>query len=473
MFENRKTSIIILTYNNINYNRICIESIRKYTTTGTYEIIIVDNNSTDGTREWLKEQNDIKLILNDENVGFPRGCNLGIEAAEKDNDILLLNNDTKVSPRWLDNLKICLYSNESIGAVGPITNNCSNYQGINVPYSTIDHMIEFASNNNISTPKRWEQKPRLIAFCMLIKRTVIDNIGNLDERFTPGNFEDDDLCMRIIDAGYKLMVCNDSFIHHFGSTSFKKDFTSFNNALIINAQKFEVKWGFNSNNSSSIKFDIVGQINEPNEKVLNIIEFDCGLGATLFKLKYMYPNSKIYGIETNENIAKICGKMIEIMVEDFEDIYTMKFKENKLNFFDYIIIGDRLQLSKDPWKLLKELKNFLKPGGYIIATISNIMHYSVIKELLRGSFVYNKNSILNVRNFNKFFTLADIHEIFKESGYVNPYVFHYYTEISQEDNEFLNNLCSIIGNDMKEYFLSYEYVAKFQKDINDINSNIQ
>jgi len=472
MFENRKTSIIILTYNNIDYNRICIESIRKYTTAGTYEIIIVDNNSTDGTREWLKEQNDIKLILNNENVGFPRGCNVGIEAAEKDNDILLLNNDTKVAPRWLENLKICLYSDETIGAVGPITNNCSNYQGINVSYSNVDDMIEFASNNNISTPKRWEQKSRLIAFCILVKRKVINKIGNLDERFTPGNFEDDDLCMRIIEAGYKLMVCNDSFIHHFGSTSFKKDFTNFNNALIINAQRFEEKWGFNSNDSSVIKFDILGQIVETNEKELNILEFDCGLGATLFRLKYIYPNAKIYGLETNKNISKICGKMIEIMTEDFEDIYTMKFKENKLNFFDYIIIGDRLQLSKDPWKLLKELKKFLKPGGYIIATVSNVMHYSVIKELLNGNFMYNRNSILNVRNYNKFFTLADIQRIFEESGYVNPYIFHYYTEISQEDNKFLNNLCNVIGNNMKEYFLSYEYVAKFQKDINDKNNNI-
>lgn len=51
MFQNKKTSIIILTYNNINYNQICLESIRKYTTLGTYEIIIVDNNSSDGTRE--------------------------------------------------------------------------------------------------------------------------------------------------------------------------------------------------------------------------------------------------------------------------------------------------------------------------------------------------------------------------------------------------------------------------------------
>ncbi|MDF2520933.1 MAG: hypothetical protein K0R84_1561, partial [Clostridia bacterium] len=89
-----KTSIIILTYNNLEYNKLCIESIREYTQKGTYEIIIVDNHSTDGTVEWLKEQKDLRLILNDENQGFPKGCNQGIEMAEEGNDILLLNNDT-------------------------------------------------------------------------------------------------------------------------------------------------------------------------------------------------------------------------------------------------------------------------------------------------------------------------------------------------------------------------------------------
>ena len=72
MSDNRKTSIIILTYNNLMYNIICIDSIRKYTKKDTYEIIVVDNNSTDGTREWLKEQKDIIVILNDENVGFQK-----------------------------------------------------------------------------------------------------------------------------------------------------------------------------------------------------------------------------------------------------------------------------------------------------------------------------------------------------------------------------------------------------------------
>jgi len=464
MIVNKKTSIIILTYNNLIYNHICIDSIRKYTKENTYEIIVVDNNSTDGTREWLKEQKDIKAILNDENVGFPKGCNIGIVAADIENDILLLNNDTVVTPRWLDNLKACIYSDDKIGGVASITNNCSNYQSVIVPYIDVKDMIPFADANNISNPDKWEQKARLVAFCMLIKRDVLNKIGIMDERFSPGNFEDDDLCMRIIEAGYKMMLCNDSFIHHFGSSSFSKDYTEFNNVLSINRKKLEDKWGFNSNVGSMVKFDIIERVNEPKDKQLNILEFDCGLGATLLKLKYNYPNAKIYGIETDANVAKLGGKILELVTDDFEENYSMSFEEDKSNFFDYIILGNRLQQSKDPWTLLNEVKRFLKPGGYIIATIPNVMHHSVIKGLLSGSFMYNENSILS-RSNNKLFTLKDIHKIFDECGYINPFVFHYYTGLTPEEDKLLNNICSIVGEDMKGYFLSYEYVAKFQKSL--------
>jgi GT2 family glycosyltransferase/ubiquinone/menaquinone biosynthesis C-methylase UbiE len=466
MEETKNTSIIILTYNNLNYNRICLESIKKYTKEGTYEIIVVDNNSTDGTREWLKAQPDIKLILNDENLGFPKGCNMGIHVSEKENDILFLNNDTNVAPRWLDNLKQCLYSCDNIGATSSITNCCSNYQAISVSYKNIEDMITFATSNNISSPDKWEQKSRLVAFCMLIKREVIDKIGFFDERFTPGNFEDDDLCMRIIGAGYKLMLCNDSFIHHYGSSSFKKDITSFNKILKLNAEKFQEKWGFNSNSCSLLKFDIIDRINEPREKELNILEFDCGLGSNLLRLKYLYPNSNIYGLETNESVAKLCNNMFEVTTKDFEKDYVISFKEPKFNFFDYIIIGNRLQLSKDPWKLLTEIRRFLKPGGYIIATIPNVMNYSIIKDLLKGQFIYGDNSIIN-RDCCKFFTLFDIQKIFNECRYVNPYIFHYYTAIKAEDANFIEQICSIVGENMKGHFLSYEYVAKFQKNLSD------
>ncbi|MGK0469309.1 glycosyltransferase [Clostridium sp.] len=464
MSENIKTSIIILTYNNLIYNKICVDSIRKYTKENTYEIVVVDNNSTDGTREWLKNQKDIVTVLNDENVGFPKGCNIGIGVSQKENDILFLNNDTVVTPRWLDNLKACVYSDDKIGGVASITNSCSNYQSISVPYDDIKDMIPFAEANNISNPEKWEEKVRLVAFCMLVKREVLNKIGIMDERFTPGNFEDDDLCMRIIESGYKMMLCNDSFIHHFGSSSFNKDYIKFNNILTMNRKKLVDKWGFNSNVSSTLKFDVIERINEPKEKHLNILEFDCGLGATLLKLKYMYPNSKIYGVETNESVARLGGKIIELLNDDFEENYSRSFKKDKIDFFDYIIIGNRLQQSKDPWMLLKEVKRFLKPGGYIIATIPNLMHPSVIKGLLSGSFMYNENSILD-RSNNSFFTLTDIYKIFNECGYINPFVFHYYVDLTPEEDKVLNDICSIVGTDMKGYFLSYEYVAKFQKSL--------
>lgn len=463
MIPTNKTSIIILTYNNLNYNIICLDSIRKYTDADSYEIIVVDNNSTDGTREWLKEQSDIKLILNDENIGFPKGCNIGINAAEKNNDILFLNNDTKVTPRWLSNLKTCLYSNDKIGAAASITNNCSNYQSIDITYKNMEELIEFADRNNISTPEKWEEKTRLVAFCMLVKREVINLIGNFDERFSPGNFEDDDLSMRIIESNYKLMVCHDSFIHHFGSASFNNDNSKFNALLKENAQKFQEKWHFNSNHESIIKFDVINCINEPFDKVLNILQLDCDLSATLLRLKYMYPKARLYGIETDPNVARICGKIIEVITEDFEENYILNFKENKENFFDYIILGNKLQSSSNPWKLLKEIKKFLKPGGYIIATLPNVMHYSVIKTILNGQFICSQNPLLD-KSYNKFFTLSDIYNMFDESGYVNPYILQYHNERTHEDDTFLNQICSIVGENMRWHFLSYEYVAKFQRD---------
>lgn len=234
-----KTSIIILTYNGLKYSKNCIESIRKYTEKD-YEIIVVDNNSTDGTKNWLSMQRDIKVIYNNENFGFPIGCNQGIRAA-CGNDILLLNNDIIVTPNWLKNLRKCLYSSKNIGAVGPITNKCSNKQSINLRYDSINDMIKWCKKYNISNPSKWENRSKLVGFCFFFKREVINKIGLLDERFSPGNYEDDDYSLRIRRAGYKLVLCRDTFIYHYGGVSFfRYDYLKL---LNMNRDKFEKKWG--------------------------------------------------------------------------------------------------------------------------------------------------------------------------------------------------------------------------------------
>ncbi|MBE6102684.1 MAG: glycosyltransferase family 2 protein [Selenomonas ruminantium] len=195
------TSIIILSFNTLNLTRMCLESIRAHTPE-EYELILVDNASTDGSPEYLRGQADIRLIENKENMGFPKGCNQGLEIARGDS-LLLLNSDTVVTENWLANLKRGLYSNGKVGAVSCLSNNVSNGQQIHVPYGgDMEAMQAFAAGFNHSNPAKWEERPHLVGFCYLFKREVYEAVGGLDERFTPGNFEDNDYSLRIIEKGY-------------------------------------------------------------------------------------------------------------------------------------------------------------------------------------------------------------------------------------------------------------------------------
>ncbi|VYU41755.1 Chondroitin synthase [Clostridium tertium] len=366
-----KTSIIILTYNNFDYNKICIESIKKYTN-NNYEIIVVDNHSTDGTVEWLKTQNDIRVIYNKENLGFPKGCNQGISIATGE-EILLLNNDTIVTPKWLENLKECLYSSESIGAVGSVTNSCPNYQTISTDYASVEEMIQFAEKYNECEPKKWEERLRLIGYCMLIKKDVIDKIGLLDERFTPGNFEDDDYSFRIRNAGYKLMLCKNSFIHHFGSASFEKISKEYSELLINNRKKFLEKWGFDPYHLIDIEKEAADIIIEKAKPNSNILHLGCAGGATLLKIKSELPSSNLYGIEEHKEVVS--------NIEHFANISFGNFEKLKLyleNYFDNIIITLNDNMMDDIDKIILNASVHTKNEGYIFISIP-VNYYENIK----------------------------------------------------------------------------------------------
>lgn len=241
MNESGVTSIIILTFNELRFTEVCLEYIRRHTPE-PYELIIVDNASTDGTVEYLQGQRDIKLVLNDKNNGFAKGCNQGIEIASGDY-ILLLNNDTVSSPGWLRNMITCLKSNKSIGIVGPRSNYVKAPQRVSVEYTTMEEMLSFSTQfNKAGDPSKWFELEMAVGFCMLIKKEVIDAVGLLDERFGIGFFEDDDYCRRARRKGYKIMCAGDTFIHHFGSASFIGNKVDYNRLVHENWIKYNAKW---------------------------------------------------------------------------------------------------------------------------------------------------------------------------------------------------------------------------------------
>ncbi|MGO1043855.1 glycosyltransferase [Clostridioides difficile] len=451
------TSIIILTYNQIEYTKLCIESIRKFTPKDKYEIIIIDNNSSDGTVEWLKSQTDIKSVYNDKNLGFPKGCNQGIELAKGEN-ILLLNNDIIVTPNWLYNLNKALWSQDNISAVGPITNACSYYQQINVDYKSIEDMFIFAQKINKSNISSWKYRVKLVGFCMLIKKAVLDKIGTLDELFTPGNFEDDDLSFRMLEAGYKLLLCEDTFIHHFGSVSFKENRNKYTDIMDINRRKFKIKWGFNSEYSGMIRTDLISKINDSEEKNINVLEIGCGIGATLLEIKNIYKNSSVYGIEISESAGKLAKNSADVLVANIEEAEL----DYKKGFFDYIILGDVLEHLVNPWKVVNDLKQYLKKDGCLIASIPNLMHVSVLRHLVQGNFTYTDAGILDKTHL-RFFTLNEIVRMFNDSNYTIDNVSATKMMISEDDNRFIDRMCKESSEDLRAQYECYQYIVKANK----------
>jgi O-antigen biosynthesis protein len=237
--KKKLVSIIMLTFNQLKITRQCINSLFRYTK-HPFELIIVDNGSTYGTVKYIKKIKSAKIILNSKNLAFSKGNNQGIRIAKGDY-ILLLNNDVVVTDGWLPRMMECLESDKAIGLVGPQTNAACFSQRISNPdYKNLDELKYYAQAFRMKYSGNWLETHRIIGFCMLMRKEVIEKIGLLDERFGPGGFEDFDYCLRARQAGYKIMVAGDVYIHHIGgASSVNEDFSKFRDR---NREIFIDKW---------------------------------------------------------------------------------------------------------------------------------------------------------------------------------------------------------------------------------------
>jgi GT2 family glycosyltransferase/tetratricopeptide (TPR) repeat protein len=233
------TSIVIITHNQIDCTRQCADSIRERTDE-PYQLIFVDNASSDGTVEYLQSLRGVTVICNDKNAGFPAAANQGIQAATGQ-QILLLNNDTLVTTGWLRRMLRALYSHPRIGLVGPCTNYVSGTQQITVNYEDLECLDGFAWERGKTYDQILSDTDRAVGFCLLIRREVVDKVGLLDERFSPGNFEDDDYCLRALQAGFRVVIARDAFVHHFGERTFMGANIAFSELLRKNQDVFREK----------------------------------------------------------------------------------------------------------------------------------------------------------------------------------------------------------------------------------------
>lgn len=253
-------SIVVLARNQLSYTKQCIDSIFRHTKT-PFELIVVDNASTDGTSKYfarLRRQHEdsvrhgrpsickaVKVISHDHNLGFAAGNNSALGSAEGDY-VLFVNNDVVAAPGWLEKMVACAQSAPSIGIVGPMTNSISGPQLIEKPsYDTgsLSGLERFAGEWARQHANDVEPFWRVVGFCMLVKRQVIEKIGGLDTRYGTGNFEDDDFCIRAAVAGFRCAIARDAYVHHFGSATFSGERIDYRDLLLKNWEIFKRKWG--------------------------------------------------------------------------------------------------------------------------------------------------------------------------------------------------------------------------------------
>ncbi len=246
----KRISIVVVTYDNRDLNRLCLESLRARTEWPNTETIVVDNGSTDGTPELLTEaaQADprLRVIQHETNLGFAAACNAGLAAATGEY-LVLLNNDTVVTRGWATTLARHLGADPGLGLVGPVTNAIANSARVEAGYTGMRDLPQWAAAWTRAHDGEIFELPMLALFCAAMRRGVFEQIGPLDERFGIGMFEDDDYCRRMRDAGYRIACARDAFVHHWQMASFRKMPRAAYFALFReNRKKYEAKWGRSS-----------------------------------------------------------------------------------------------------------------------------------------------------------------------------------------------------------------------------------
>ena len=204
----------------------------------------------------------------------------------------------------------------------------------------------------------------LIGFALLIKHTAFEKTGLLDERFFPGNYEDNDYCTRLILNDYKLILCRNCFIYHIGNAGFsafieKNPDGCYNNSMEANRNRYIEKWNIRPSYSFFCRTELINLMN-PKDKfdAINCLDIGCACGSTLLEIKNRYPNAMIYGIELDPPSAVFASHLATVVQGNVE---TMDFPFDVS--FDYIILGDVLEHLVDPGLLLKKLKSHLSKEG--------------------------------------------------------------------------------------------------------------
>lgn len=221
-----KASIIVLSWNGIDYIADCLDGVLSQGDSD-FEVIVVDNGSSDGSADFVAQHYpQVRLIRHERNLGFAAGNNAGLRTATGD-VLVLLNQDTVVQPGWL---AACVEALEGCPDAGIVGAKILGMDGCTLQHAGgyVEHPLALGKHYGYGERDAGQyDEPRRVEFvtgaAMAFKREVLSQIGLLDEGFYPGYFEDVDFCYRARAVGYAVWYVPQAVLHHHESASMRRD----------------------------------------------------------------------------------------------------------------------------------------------------------------------------------------------------------------------------------------------------------
>ena len=221
-----KLSVITLSYDNLDYTKAFVKSIRENTTL-PYELIIVDNGSEPETQRWVVENSD-RAIIFQENQGFSKGFNEGVKAADGEY-VMMANNDTEFPPEWDKKLVDTMEKNPIAGILSPVYT------------SGRKSALRVEAGEKIFKIFPFRKYPSAVAFLMR-RDELISKFGGWSEEYEIASGEDADLCFKVWKAGYDILIDERVLIIHEGKVTSSSKLEDWQAHFKLNSRQFKKKW---------------------------------------------------------------------------------------------------------------------------------------------------------------------------------------------------------------------------------------
>ena len=364
-------SLVVLAFNKLEYTRQCIESIYRYTSHISFELITINNGSTDGTAEYFESLPNAKKLSFPENIGVCKAFNRGFALAEG-KYTMNISNDIIVTANWLDNLLICLETDPSVGLIVPVCNASCNYQQVGLNFYTMEEMQAAAKAYNVSNPHLWEERLKLIIYTGIYPTDILKKVGGFDEDFNPGCYDDDAISFSIRRMGYKTLLAKDTFVYHFGARTFNAEYVKDTSLAMRNKILFVHKFGVDPYVAGLIDYSVLDILRFGGEEEVAILGLGLSYGTTALQIKNFcnsHGSNKVdlyYLSGTNRNMVELKTICKECAVGTVKQVSSVMGGRS----YDYILVEYDGEALPDRANVLGELYGLLKPGGQLVCASS-------------------------------------------------------------------------------------------------------